>query len=303
MPLASIVLMAVLAAIWGASYLFIKIIVGELGPMTLNVARCLVGALVLWAVVGLRRVTLPRSPVVWARLALVGAVGIALPFSAIAWGTQHIPSGMSAILAAAMPIFTYLLVLLSGEERLSARRALGMLVGFGGIIVLMLPQLNGAGSALALWGELAIVAAAISYAISITYVRRKLNGLPSILISTGQVSWAMVFFVPLALIEGLPQQMPSLTAGASLLALGVLGTGVAYLIYYRLLHDVGTTATSLVSYLIPAVSVFWGWVILHERLHWTAFVALALVLGGMALVNSRPAAAATAAPSVLAEES
>ncbi len=294
MPLASMLLMAALAAIWGASYLFIKLILADLGPLALNTVRCLIGALVLWAVVLYRRETLPRHWRVWATLALVGAVGIVVPFSAIAWGTQYIPSGMSAILAAVMPIFTYLIVLLIGAERLTARRALGILVGFGGIVVLVLPELDGAGGRLALLGELAIVGASVSYAFSITLARYRLQSVPSIFIATGQVSWALVFFIPLALLEGLPARLPGLASAASLLVLGGLGTGVAYLIYYKLMRDIGVTATSLVSYLIPAVGVFWGWAVLGERLHWTAFVALALVILGMVLVNSRTSA--TTAP-------
>jgi drug/metabolite transporter (DMT)-like permease len=303
MPLSSILLMAALAAIWGASYLFIKLILADLGPLALNAARCLVGAVVLWAVVLYRRVPLPQSRQVWARLAFVGAVGIVVPFTAIAWGTQYIPSGMSAILAAVMPIFTYLIVLLVGEERLTGRRALGILVGFGGIVVLVLPELSGAGGRMALWGQLAIVGASISYAISITFARFRLQGAPSILIGTGQVTWALALFIPLALLEGLPARWPGLASLVALLVLGGLGTGVAYLIYYRLMRDIGVTATSLVSYLIPAVGVFWGWAVLRERLHWTAFVALALVVAGMVLVNSRPAAATQPAQARLAQES
>ena len=229
----------------------------------------------------------------------MGVAGIALPFSAIAWGTQHIPSGMSAILVGAMPIFTYLLVLVIGDERATLRRALGILIGFGGIVVLMLPELGGTGTRLALWGELAILAASVSYAISITFARHQLEGVPSIWIGTGQVTWALVLFVPLALLEGrLPTQALGLSSVASLLVLGSLGTGAAYLIYYKLMRDVGVTATSLVSYLIPPVGVFWGWAVLHEQLHWTAFAAMALVVLGMALVNTRQVSAPSAVRAV-----
>lgn len=299
MPIVSLVLLAILAIIWGASYLFIKLLLVDMGPMAINLARCLIGALVLWAVVWMRRVPLPRAASVWLRLLFVGVAGIGLPFSAIAWGTQHIPSGMSAILVGAMPIFTYLLVLLIGDERATFRRALGILIGFGGIVVLMLPELGGAGTRLALWGELAILAASVSYAISITFARHQLEGVPSILIGTGQVTWALALFAPLALLERrLPVQVPGLGSAVSLLVLGALGTGAAYLIYYKLMRDVGVTATSLVSYLIPPVGVFWGWVVLREQLHWTAFAAMALVLVGMALVNTRQTLAPSAVRAV-----
>jgi len=289
MPIMSLVLLVVLAIIWGASYLFIKLLLIDMGPMAINLARCLIGAMVLWAVVWMRRTPLPKSTGAWLRLLFVGVAGISLPFSAIAWGTQHIPSGMSAILVGAMPIFTYLLALLIGDERPTLRRALGILIGFGGIVVLMLPELGGAGAQLALWGELAILAASISYAVSITFARHQLEGVPSILIGAGQVTWALLLFVPLALLEQrLPAQAPGLSSAISLLVLGALGTGIAYLIYYKLMRDVGVTATSLVSYLIPPVGVFWGWIVLREQLHWTAFAAMALVLVGMALVNARP---------------
>ena len=111
MPLFSILLMIALAVIWGASYLFIKILLVDMGPSAINAMRCLIGAVVLWIAVWVRRVPLPRKVTTWASLMLVAVVGIVLPFSAIVWGTQHIASGMSAILVATMPIFTYLLVL------------------------------------------------------------------------------------------------------------------------------------------------------------------------------------------------
>ena len=281
----SYALLLLLGAIWGASFLFIKICVSEMGPMTFAFFRVLIGTIVLLAVILVRRQKLPVDRGLWLRFAVMGAVGILVPFSAISWGTQYIASGLSAILNATMPLFTFMLVVILGEEPLNGRRALGLLVGFAGILVLTWPHLQG-GLQASLLGELAIVVASLSYALAIVYARRHLVGWPPLVTSLGQLGTATFLLIPLVLLEKpwmLP--FPSLKATLSLLTVGVLGTGVGYIIYYRLLQLVGATGTSLVTYIVPVFGIFWGWAILGERLSWHAFAALLLIFGGLFLVN------------------
>ncbi|MFH1086347.1 MAG: EamA family transporter, partial [Chloroflexota bacterium] len=229
----------------------------------------------------------PREPAVWGRFAVMGAAGILVPFAAIAWGTQFIPSGLSAILNASMPLFTFLIAIAWGDERASVRRAVGVLVGLAGILVLTWPQLRG-GVQASLLGELAIILASASYAVAIVYARHALRGQPPLMASLGQVSTGFALLLPVALLERPWQMAPSARALGAVVALGVLGTALAYILYYRLLQQVGATGTSIVTYIVPVFGVFWGWVVLGERLSWHAFAALALILCGMLLINRLP---------------
>ncbi len=279
-------LLMLLGAIWGASYLFIKIGVTEIGPLTVAMLRTGVGSLALLAMIVLKRERLPTDQGSWGHLAVMGMFNACIPFAIISWGTRLIPSGLSAILGATMPLFTFILAVMWAGEHLSLSRVLGVLVGLAGIIVLTWPQLRG-GIQAGLWGQLAVVAGSFSYAVAIVYARRRLTRHSPIVASFGQVGTGFLFLAPLALGLEQPWRLsPSPRAIGALLALGVMGTGVAYVIYHRLIQGVGATVTSLVTNITPVFGVFWGWAILGERLAWNAFVALLMILLGLALVNN-----------------
>ena len=281
-------LLLLLSAIWGASFLFIKIGVSEMGPLTFATLRVLVGSLVLLIISRLRREKLPTDPKLWRRFAVMGIFNALVPFGTIAWGTQYIPSGLSAILNATMPLFTFILAAAWGGERLTVRRVCGICIGFAGIIVLTWPQLRG-GMQASLWGELAVIVGSLSYAIAAVYARRSLAGQSPIIASLGQVSTGFLLFIPFSLLERPWTFTPSTQAILALLALGILGTGFAYILYYRLIQGLGATGASLVTYIVPLFGIFWGWAVLGERLSWHAFVALLMILGGLLLVNNLPA--------------
>ncbi len=294
-----IVLLMLLGSIWGASYLFIKIGVSEMGPLTVAMVRVLVGSLVLLAITVLRRERLPRQAREWLRFAGAGLLNAFIPFTLLAWGTQFIPSGLSAILGATMPLFTFVLAILLDGERLTAGRAAGMVISFGGIVVLTIPQLVQGGLRASLWGQAACILASLSYALAIIYARRNLRGYSPLAASLGQVGtgWALLF--PFALLDRPWAYNPSPRAILALLALGALGTGVAYIIYHRLIQTAGATAASVVTYITPLFGVFWGRIVLGERLSWNALAALMIILVGLVLINSslfrrgRPAQALT----------
>lgn len=280
-----LVLLLLLGAIWGASFLFIKVGVSEMGPLTFATLRVLTGSVVLLLISRFKRERLPTNPKLWLRFAIMGVFNALVPFATIAWGTQYIPSGLSAILNATMPLFTIILAALWGDERLSLNRVGGLLIGFAGIVVLTWPQLQG-GLQASLWGELAVIVGSLSYAIAVVYARRKLAGQSPVIASLGQVSTGFLLFIPFFLLEKPWTFSPSVKAILALLALGVLGTGLAYVIYYRLIQGLGATGASLVTYIVPLFGVFWGWAILGERLSWHAFAALLMILAGLALVNN-----------------
>ena len=300
MSLASFGMLILLAALWGSSFLFIKIAVTDIGPMTYAMLRVLVGSITLLLVVVARGQKLPKDRRVWARFGFMGAVGILIPFAASSWGAQYIAAGLAAILIATMPLFTFLLGLAIGDDSPAPKRVFGLLVGFAGILVLTWPQLGG-GLQTSLLGELAVVLSALGYAITILYARRKLSDQQPLVASLGQVSMGFLFLLPLGLLEQPWTETYSLKVVGAILANGILGTGLAYILYYRLLKTIGATSTSVVAYLLPLFGVFWGWAILKERLSWNAFAALLLILCGMLLVNNvslrrrpRPAAAPAA---------
>jgi drug/metabolite transporter (DMT)-like permease len=274
-----------LGAIWGASFMFIKIGVSEMGPMTFAMLRVLIASAVLYVILRVKGQRLPSEKKTWKHLAFMGFFNALVPFGLMAWGTQHIASGLSSILNATMPLFTFTLAVLSGGERPNGSRIAGLLVGFGGILILTAPKLRG-GIDVSFWGELAVIAGSLSYAIATVYARRNLKGQPPLVASLGQVSMGCLFLIPFSLLEQPWTMRPSLEATGALLTLGILGTALAYLIYYRLLQGVGATVTSLVTYIAPIFGIFWGWLILDERLSWHAFAALGLILVGMVLVNN-----------------
>jgi drug/metabolite transporter (DMT)-like permease len=280
-------LLLLLSAIWGASFLFIKIGVSEIGPITFSMLRVLIGSAVLLAIVLTRRQRESVERGVWRRFAFVGLFGTALPFTCIGWGTQFITSGLSAILNATTPLFAFILATALGSEELRAARAVGVMVGIGGIVVLMWPQLQGGWHA-SLLGELAVVAGSLCYAISAVYMRKNLTGQPALLTALGQVGMGCLILIPFSLLERPWEFSPSPRAVAALLALGIVGTGLAYIIYVRLIQGIGATGASLVTQIVPLFAVFWGWLVLAERPGWNALLALGMILVGLLLVNGLP---------------
>lgn len=290
MNLSSYGSLLLLGAIWGASFLLIKVGVAEIGPMTLAMLRVALGALALGLVLGARGEHLPRGRRAWSHLVIMAALGVALPFAAISWGTQYIASSLSAILNAAMPLFTFVIVALLGSEPAGYRRLVGVLIGLMGIVILVLPQLLQGGLQASLLGQLAVVLAALSYALAAVYANHYLANEPPLRTAFGQLALAALMLAPLALVETSWRAPLTYRSIGAVLVLGLLGSALAYLIYYRLIGQAGATFTSLVTYIVPVFGVFWGRLILHERLAWNAFAALGLILGGLLLVRGRPAA-------------
>lgn len=277
-----------LGLIWGASFLFIKIGIATIDPFSFAAARVTIGAATLWLVWRHGGAAFPRDRRATATFAVLGLVGIALPFAATNWGTQFIPSGLAAILNATMPLFTVLLAVASHAEILTARCAVGVCCGFAGIVLLSWPKLSGAAlDQGGLAGETALVGAAVCSAAGIVYARHRARDYSPLATSTGQITAGALWLLPLWLAQRpWAGPAPSWQAVAAALAIGVLGTGVAYVLYYRLLAAWGASGASLVTYLVPIFGIFWGWAVLGEHLPWQAFAALGAIATGLALVNS-----------------
>lgn len=296
MSLTLYALLFLLGGIWGASFLLIKVAGTVFGPFTIAFLRVLLGAAFLRVMLHGRDISPPRGRQARRRFAIVGLLSVFIPFSLISWGTLRIPSGSSAILNGTMPLFSAVVAHVVGESRLTWRSTAGVLVGFGGVVVLALPNLRG-GMLEGLWGQMAVLLASVSYGIGIVYARRKVTQWPPLAAAYGQVAWGCAWLFPFALLERPWQVAPTLPALMSLLILGAIGTAIAYAIYYELLAKGGVTFTSMVTYIIPPFGLLWGWAFLQEPLTWRALVTMALIIVGLLLARS-PAKGGTSAPLV-----
>ena len=277
----------VLSSLWGSSYLFIKVAVAEVPALTMVAARLGVGSLILWGLLWATRRSMPRSRAMWGTYTVLGLLNGALPYSLIFWSEQSISSGLAALLQATMPIFTVILAhFLGRDEHLTPVKVLGVVVGFVGVGILMLPDLR-QGLQASLLGQLAVVASSMSYAGAAIYARNRLRGQAPLVSTTGQMTMGAVLTLPLSLVVDRPFDLsPSLPVVGSWLALTLLGTVVAYLIYYRLIERTGATFVSMVTYITPVNGLILGALVLGEPLTETLLVSLGLILLSVLLVRT-----------------
>ncbi len=286
-------LIGVLAAVWGASYLFIKVAVeGGLPPAPLMAARALIAATCLFAylvaTVG-GRSAIRDLRASWRLWAPLGAIANAAPFWLVAWGEQHIDSGIAAIAQSTVPIFTILLGLrFLPHEPLGTTRIVGIVTGLAGVGVLAGARPEGGWWVVA--GTLAVVLSSLLYASGNILGQRSVASAPGPVLACGAMTSATVVLTPFALLE-LPEVDPTAGALASLAALALLGTALAQLVLYRVLRLYGGRRLSLVTYLLPGVALGYGALVLDEPLTLASLGGLALILGGVALGSrtaSRP---------------
>jgi drug/metabolite transporter (DMT)-like permease len=295
-------ILLLLGAIWGASYMFIKVGGAEIPPFTFVEVRTLIAALALLVVLALRREAIPRTRRAWLPLIAMGIFNGVIPYTAITWGETHISSGLASILTAAMPLFTVIFAhFWTQDERLTPVKAAGVAVGFVGVVVLFVPELR-QGIQIEFWGQFAVVIAAASYGLATLIAHKFLGGVSHVMASTGQLASAAIFMLPLSLAFDNPFSLrPSPVAIGSLLILSLLGTAFAYVLYYWLVEHTGATRTALVTYLIPLTGVMWGALLLGESIEWEVVVGLVLIIGGVMLVNRQSASAHRAVMAAPAE--
>jgi drug/metabolite transporter (DMT)-like permease len=290
-------ILLLLAAIWGASFMFIKVILRDMGPLTLVALRMTLGAgglVVLYALARRQRAGVER-PVPWRALlgpfVLAAILNAVIPYILISWGETAITSGDAAILNATTPLFTtligYGLGSRAGADRLPPVRALGVLVGFVGVAVLVTGsrQADSADPTLGWLGHGAVLLAAASYAVAGLYARRAFAGLPTLVPAVGQNVAAALILIPPTLVVAPLTHVPSPEVILALLALGLGGTALAYVLYFHLLATVGATRTLLVTYLLPVTALIYGALLLGEDVGAQAVLGLALVLAGIAITT------------------
>lgn len=288
-------LLLTLGVMWGCSFLFIELALRGLTPLWIVVGRTLVGGLVLLLVLRVRGLRLPRSRRMWRHLVVLAAMTNAVPWGAVAWAQQSLPSGLAALLMAIVPTSTLVVAVAARQERFTAARVTGLLVALGGVALIVATDLGDTGRLVAI---AAVVVATLLYAGGAVYAKSYVSGEhPALVIASGQVLSAFALTLPAALLfEPFPtgDALSGDVVGA-VLALGTFGTGAAFLVFYVLIARVGATNATMVTYLIPIVAVIAGAVVLHERLEPTALAGGALIGVGIWLAQRRSVSARVAA--------
>lgn len=277
----------ILALLWGPSFLFVKVAVQDIPPLTLVAVRVSLATVMLYSILRAQGHSLPKFGSIWKHFAVMGFLYNAVPYVLLSWGQQYIDSAPAAILIGTTPLFTMILAhLFMANDRLTSTKTVGVIVGFGGLVVLLAPALLG-GLQATIWGLLAAVVAAASYGGAIVYAQKKLRGLPPLVGPTAQLTMAAIYLLPLSFVVERPYTMslPSWSAIGSLLLLTVFSTALAFVIYYRAMEISSATTLSMVTYMIPIVATILGVIVLHERLGWNAYLGCVLVVLGVMVVN------------------
>jgi drug/metabolite transporter (DMT)-like permease len=279
-----VTMIAALSLIWGASFMFIRVADRGFDPFALVWLRVLLGCAVLVpvALVTRRGSAIREARAAWWALIVLGAINTAGPFLLFAWAETRITSSLAAILQAAAPIFTFLLGIKLGAERVEGPRLAGVLLGLAGVVLLVGSPGNTGG----LTAALAVVLAAFGYACGATFTSRVLAGTDPLVIGAGSCLAAMLMTAPAGIAE-LPASVPGWKETASLLALGLAGTGVAYIVLFALIRSAGASRAILVTYTIPGVAVLYGVLLLGEPLTAAIVLGLALILAGVFLAGKR----------------
>ena len=276
-----------LAILWGPSFLFIKVAVLEVPPVTIAALRVFLAAIVLYLLLKLRRKLLPRGWGIWKHFLIVGITNHAIPFTLFNWGEIYVDSALAAILNGTTPLFTIFFAhWLTRDDRLTPPKIAGSLVGFLGLMVIVTPKLSSGVSGTSL-GIIAVTIPAICYGFSIVYTRNHLRGLPKLVAPTAQLIMASILMVPLAFLVDAPLglEMPSWAAIFSIIAVAVMGTSLAFLVYYDLIETVQPSHLSMVTYLVPIFGIALGVLVLGEEISWLTYLGFALIILGIMIVN------------------
>jgi drug/metabolite transporter (DMT)-like permease len=273
--------LTLLGAIWGGSFLFMRIAAADFGPFALVEVRLALGAVVLLPF--LWRARSQFTARLWLHLTWISAINSAIPFILFAWGAERAPAGIGAITNSMAVMFAALVAFIFYGEEISPVRAVGMLAGFVGVVVLASGKTAGASVAPA---ALAGTTAAFLYGIGVNVIRRHLKGIPASAIAAATLTTASVLVLPLAIYNWPGHAVPA-ASWVSAILLGVLCTGTAFAIYYRLIHRIGAPRAATVTYLVPLFAVIWSWLALGEQPTVTMASAAAMILGGVALSQKK----------------
>lgn len=277
-----------LGAIWSSSFMWIKIAIQEVGPVTLVAFRVSFGLLFGIAVILIQRVQLPRTLKAWTPILILGLTNVAIPFFLISWGEQYIDSAVASILDATVPLFTIVFAnIFLKDDKMTLPKVAGLVFGFIGVVILMSKDIHT--SANSILGQAAVVLASVFYAGSVIIVRRTTEDMPGIirgalpLASASAVMWIGTFLVER------PLRVPQLgISWVALLFLGVVGSGIAFMMSSYLVHEIGPTRLSMVTYLFPLGGVALGVTFLSEQLSWQLIAGAVLIIVSLVVANLEP---------------
>jgi drug/metabolite transporter (DMT)-like permease len=280
-----------LSALWGGSFFFAKVATGELQPLSVVFGRVALAAIALNIVLIANRRSLFGRRTPWSTYFAMGLLNNVVPFSLIFWGQTHIAVGLASILNATTPLFTLIVAhFLTADERMTGAKSSALLAGLAGVVLLLGPDIL-LQSGASIWGEVACLGAALSYAFAGIYGRRfKAMGIAPLEAAAGQVTGSTVLILPIMLIVDHPWTLPatpSLAVWAALLALALLSTALAYVLYFRILAVAGATNLLLVTFLIPPMAILLGAAFMGERLALRHFEGMALIGVGLAIIDGR----------------
>jgi drug/metabolite transporter (DMT)-like permease len=285
--------LVLLAAVWGASFLFQRIAVPEFGAVALVELRVVIAAVFLLAVLawrgglsGLRQAARP--------LAIAGPLNSGIPFVLFAYSTHYVTAGVAALVNAAVPLFAAVVAYLWLRERLTPARTLGVAVGFAGVLVLVWDKASFASGSGTGWAIAAGLLASACYGVAVNYAKKGLTGVPSLVAATGSMIASTLLLLPLTFFTW-PDVTPSLRSWLAVIALGVACTAFAFILYFRLIARIGPTKTTSVTYLIPVFGMVWGLLFLGEPITTSMFVSCGIILLGTALATGSVSFASRAA--------
>jgi drug/metabolite transporter (DMT)-like permease len=283
--------MAALALIWGVSFLLIKVGVRDMSPAVLLLLRAASGLLGLAVII--KAMGRPLLGPGWrtriGSFAIMAITNAIVPWIAIAWGEERISSGLASILNSTTTLWTAVLIYWAmPSERPSIVNYVGVVLGLAGVVILVLPDLSSHGLSANFFGTLAVLVAALSYALNAIYQRTRMRNVSVFDISIGQLAAATVLGVPLAIPSISSVHVDPLSLGA-VIALGAAGTGVAYLLYYYVMNSLGAVRAAGVTLLVPVTAVFWGIVLLGETVSLPMVIGMVVILSGIVLTNLRRA--------------
>jgi drug/metabolite transporter (DMT)-like permease len=280
-------LLLLLALLWGSSFFFYKILVAVLPPVTVVLGRVGIAAVAMNLWLAAQGTVMPRSARLWARFLLLGLLNNVIPFVLIAWGETRITSGMASILNATTPIFMVAVAHFgTDDEKLSWGKIAGILLGIVGVVVLV--GRDAFAGASYIWGAAAVIGASCAYGFGGVYSRR-FKDLPPTQAATGQITGGAILLLPLSLLADHPWTlpMPGWSVWASLLAIALVNTALAYFVYFKMVATVGVTYISLVTFLIPIIALMLGAVFLHESVTVQALSGMAIIALGLAAIDGR----------------
>ncbi len=287
MSLRAWVILLLLSFLWGGTFFFIELALVDFTPFTIVCLRVVIAALALYSYLKLKGEAIPRDLRLWGIFLVMGLLNNIIPFSLIVWGQTHITGSVASILNATTPLFAVILAhFLTTDETLNRHKLLGVLIGFGGVVVMMQPSMA-EGFNFESIGQLAILGAALSYGFAGIWGKR-LKGTSALVNAFGMLACSSVIMLPVALIVDEPfAASPDWISLSAVVALAIFGTALAYIFYFRLLALAGAVNLLLVTFLIPVTALLLGVGVLDEAIHPLALVGTAIIFAGLALIDGR----------------